>query len=904
MTVDLATLAIRVDSTQAEEATRDLDRLTQAGQRTESAQKSLTQATGQTRAGMQQLSYQIGDVATMYALGARPMQIFASQGTQVIQAVQMMTSAKTGLLGVLAGPWGIAMTAAVTVLGSLGAAYLSAERDANSFTDALREQETQADRAADALGRLRGLRRASTEEDVIRLVGQRSRIQTEIDSLLEANRNDTNDSLSGGRTRTANRNEEIMALRRDLLNLNQAIRDGNQEIERQAEADREAAAASAEAEAARNSSTRATRTRTRAVSDETRALLQQARETDRFILSMQDEIAQRTLSEEALFDRRVEMERSNAVAALSLASTEAETTALRDQITALDATAATLRELNAEEAARNDLIAERAKIEEAEQNYQDKIKDAAEERIEAQERAAEEAYRREEEQIRDLADIYTTLFTRGVDDVWDIFEKQGLAVIGTLAAQWTLALLSGQSGTAASNNPLAAIFGSAFGTPAAVNDNSIGAVASAASGGGGLAGLGGVFGGGSGAAASLAGPLGLGAAGFALTNLVGSGIGKLTGTGFNSTLGGIGSLISLPLGIVGGLLGGLFGGSDRGSAIISGGGISGYYGNSGDYKDEAGGLAGSVLDSIAKIADALGADLNMSAGQVSIGIRDGNYRVDPQGRGYTKTSKFPDILDFGDDAEAAVAAAIADLLQDGVIEGISQASQNILRSGQDLEKAIEKAILIESVPKLLAQRLDPLGAALDEIDDKFSTLADALREGGASAQQFADAEKLYNLERDEAIARFGEASSTLKDFLTSLEAGSNSPLSLRQQLSNARATLAGIDPETDQAGYARAAQTVLSLSRQVNASSSAFFDDYNAITEQTRAAIASIDGGTSIPEAKDLFSQQTALNTRDIANLLTDTNNLLRQAINDNVIAPNEGAGFRDWIEQQRSFAV
>lgn len=893
MTVDLATLAIKVDSSQAEEASRDLDRLTEAGRRTENAQKSLTQSAGQTRAGMQQLSYQIGDVATMYALGARPMQIFASQGAQVIQAVQLMTSAKTGLLGVLAGPWGIAITAAVTVLGSLGAAYFSARNDANSFTDALRDQAGAADLAADALRRLQGLRRATTEEDIARLTGQASTIQQNIDRLTLANSRDSNDSLSGGRTRIARRNEEIAAYRRDLLNLNQAIHEGNREIERQAEAEREAAAAAEEAAARRNASTRSTERRTRAISEETRALQQQARETSRFIGSMQDEIAQRTLSEEALFDRRVEMERSNAVSALMLATTDAETAALTAQIAVLDETAATLRALNAEESARNTLIAERGKLDEAEQNYQDKIKDAAAERIEAQEQAAEEAYRREEENIRDLADIYTTLFTRGVDDVWDIFEKQGLAVIGTLAAQWTLSLLSGQSGTVPGSNPLGAIFGSLFGAPGAANDNALGAVASAAAPGA----LGGLFGGGAGVAgvSSIAAPVGLAVAGVQLTNFVGEGIGNALGIKYDKTAGGL-------FGIVGGLIGGLFGGSDRGSAIISGGGVSGYYGNSGDYKDAAGGLAGSVLDGITQIADALGADLNLGAGKVSIGIRDGAYRVDPQGRGYTKTSKFPDILDFGDDAEAAVAAAIADLLQDGVISGISQASLNILRSGQDLEKAIEKALLIESVPRLLQQRLDPLGAALEEIDEKFSTLADALREGGASAQQFADAEQLYNLERDEAIARLGEQSRTLKDFLSSLEAGSNSPLSVRQQLENARATLAGIDPTTDQAGYAQAAQTVLALSRQANASSGAFFDDYNAIAAQTRAAIASIDGNTSIPGAQDLFSQQTALNTRDIANLLTDTNNLLRQAINDNVVVPNGTAGYRDFIEQQRNF--
>lgn len=106
-------------------------------------QASLTGQTGMMRAGMQQLSFQLGDVATQFASGTRPMIIFAQQGSQVIQAIQMMSNSSKGLLGFLAGPWGQAFTAAAIVVSALTAklgeneqAAKGAEMGANALSDA------------------------------------------------------------------------------------------------------------------------------------------------------------------------------------------------------------------------------------------------------------------------------------------------------------------------------------------------------------------------------------------------------------------------------------------------------------------------------------------------------------------------------------------------------------------------------------------------------------------------------------------------------------------------------------------------------------------------------------------------------------------------------------------------
>ncbi|MFA7505297.1 MAG: phage tail length tape measure family protein [Burkholderiaceae bacterium] len=79
-------------------------------------QARTTVRAGQTRAGMQQLSYQLNDVAVGFAAGTPPMIIFAQQSGQVIQALQLMSGNAKGFIGFLGGPWGMAITSALIVL--------------------------------------------------------------------------------------------------------------------------------------------------------------------------------------------------------------------------------------------------------------------------------------------------------------------------------------------------------------------------------------------------------------------------------------------------------------------------------------------------------------------------------------------------------------------------------------------------------------------------------------------------------------------------------------------------------------------------------------------------------------------------------------------------------------------
>jgi murein DD-endopeptidase MepM/ murein hydrolase activator NlpD len=99
---------------------------------------------GSLRAGMQQLSFQVGDVAQGFALGVKPMTIFAQQGGQVIQSLQLMGGASNKFLAILAGPWGIALQLAISAVVLLSSRHKDA---AETVDDLVAKMKKEADQA-------------------------------------------------------------------------------------------------------------------------------------------------------------------------------------------------------------------------------------------------------------------------------------------------------------------------------------------------------------------------------------------------------------------------------------------------------------------------------------------------------------------------------------------------------------------------------------------------------------------------------------------------------------------------------------------------------------------------------------------------------------------------------------
>lgn len=304
---------------------------------------------------------------------------------------------------------------------------------------------------------------------------------------------------------------------------------------------------------------------------------------------------------------------------------------------------------------------------------------------------------------------------------------------------------------------------------------------------------------------------------------------------------------SVKYGLLPSLLKSLFGGAKYGNASFQNG-VMNVNGNSGDMKTAAGTGGDSLLSSLNQIADSLGATLG--AFNVSLGQTDGKWRISTTGRTGELKSKYSDVQVFGKGDEAyqqALEAAVRDAISDGAITGISQAAQNILKAGGDLQKAIEKAALIQSIPKRLKQMTDPVGYAIDELNAEFTKIVDALKLGSASAAEFADAQKLYDLKRAEAIKQASEQmTSALRGLLNDLTTG-NDALSLRERQTSA---VAKYDPlrARVEAGdatafndFADAARALLDIERQMFGSQSGYFDRLAEVTGISRAAVAGQD---------------------------------------------------------------
>lgn len=149
MTEEIKTLLVRVSATTellrsnliaAEREIAKFDATTSAvTDRVDQNFRKVGQSAAIQRTGLQQLSFQLNDVATMYAMGARPMQIFASQSGQILQAVQLATGGTSRLAAFLGGPWGIALTSAAIVLTPFITKLFDAKNAAEQMGDAAAE---------------------------------------------------------------------------------------------------------------------------------------------------------------------------------------------------------------------------------------------------------------------------------------------------------------------------------------------------------------------------------------------------------------------------------------------------------------------------------------------------------------------------------------------------------------------------------------------------------------------------------------------------------------------------------------------------------------------------------------------------------------------------------------------
>ena len=194
-------------------------------------------------------------------------------------------------------------------------------------------------------------------------------------------------------------------------------------------------------------------------------------------------------------------------------------------------------------------------------------------------------------------------------------------------------------------------------------------------------------------------------------------------------------------------------------------------------------------------------------------------------------------------------AAMLDLINDGVIAGLSDAEQRLLKAGKDIEKALQDVLDFRGVFDALREIKDPLGAALDDLDSEFGNLIDVFDRAGASTAEYAELEELYGIERSKVIEEAGRrVTGALQDLLDDLNIG-DSGLSLRERQANAEAQYdvladrvrAGDTTAFDD--FAESARELLAIERDIFGSQQGYFDRFDevrglsqgALTDQQRA---------------------------------------------------------------------
>jgi tape measure domain-containing protein len=237
---------------------------------------------------------------------------------------------------------------------------------------------------------------------------------------------------------------------------------------------------------------------------------------------------------------------------------------------------------------------------------------------------------------------------------------------------------------------------------------------------------------------------------------LGGALGKVAGKAIGESIGGLAGKLGGPLGaiaggILGGVLGGLFSKTPYGRVTLGAGGASDASGNSGASRRAAAKAGGSFDTALQEIAEAFGGEIG-EFGNITLGVRHGDWRVNESG---TSLKKKKGATDFDGDAEAAIAYAIQIAIERGAITGIRESTQMLLKSSDDLQRNLEKALSFENVFKELAQLKDPFGFGMDELTKEFDRLRKIFGEAGASAAEYADLEELLALKRADLIESEG-----------------------------------------------------------------------------------------------------------------------------------------------------
>lgn len=356
------------------------------------------------------------------------------------------------------------------------------------------------------------------------------------------------------------------------------------------------------------------------------------------------------------------------------------------------------------------------------------------------------------------------------------------------------------------------------------------------------------------------------------------GLKKFSSTG--AQIGGaIGSFIPIPGGqiigsVIGGTVGALFKKAKTGSATIAmgpDGELNGdkLTGNSGKMKEAASGAAGAVISGLYSIAQRLGGDLTGTP-SVSIGLKDGKYRVDTSGTGQTKVKR--GAVDFGKDgAEEAIAFAIKDAIKDGVITGLSGFSTRLLQSGKNLDSAVSLAESYEKLLKELAAIDNPIKAAVDDTVSSLNKMADMMRKNAATQEELANVERYKNKKLEDMKK---EAVATLVDFRKQLM-GQGSGVTSVNRLKGLQSEFAVMQSKIAAGGQVDQ-DAFVNIAGQINTLASSIYTTASKEYQSIRASLLAATGG-AIDNVNKAFNDATIVAQNQTTQAINQVNQTTQQ---------------------------
>jgi hypothetical protein len=267
---------------------------------------------------------------------------------------------------------------------------------------------------------------------------------------------------------------------------------------------------------------------------------------------------------------------------------------------------------------------------------------------------------------------------------------------------------------------------------------------------------------------------------------IGGAIGGAAGAAAGSIVGvpELGRVIGSVLGTV---VGGLFVGARTGSVTLGGAGgdvrASAATGTGGAQRLNASSLGGAVTDGLNELAARLGGTIGEFA--VSIGQNGKFFRVDPTGQG-RNSKRDPGVLRFGEDANAAVQAALADAIRDGAIAGVSPRVQAALqRYATDVNRALAEALKVQDLETQLANRLNPFAKGFQDFERQAAERLKVARQNGFD---LVEIEALNAEERKKLLeSSLRDAASSARALLDSLRFGGRAEGSVTERLAGLQA---------------------------------------------------------------------------------------------------------------------